>query len=134
MRIPAVSFQWPQAARSRASNLPAKHASPAAKPRSFPLRPLSNKLLHRIVLAILPALLLAGILVAAVFGDNGMNVRWRLGQDLRVHNEALASVERDNQRLLRELNLADRDPVIIERMVAEELGWGQEGATLYRFE
>ena len=69
-----------------------------------------------------------------MFGDNGMNVRWRLDQDLRVQNEALASVERDNQRLLRELNLADRDPVILERMVAEELGWGQEGATLYRFE
>ncbi|NCG19701.1 MAG: hypothetical protein GWP91_11900 [Rhodobacterales bacterium] len=95
---------------------------------------MSNKLFHRIVLAIVPALVLAGILVAAVFGDNGMNVRWRLGQDLRVQNEALASVERDNQRLLRELNLADRDPVILERMVAEELGWGQEGATLYRFE
>ena len=93
-----------------------------------------NDLFQRVVLALLPALLLAGIAASAVWGDSGLLARHRLRADLREANTELARVERENDRLLRELTTGDQDDVVLERMVAEELGWGRDDATIYRFE
>lgn len=90
--------------------------------------------LQRIVLALLPALVLGGIAATAVWGENGLVARHKLRAEVRDANAELARVERENQKLLRELTNADSDPVLLERMVAEELGWGRADATLYRFE
>lgn len=89
---------------------------------------------QRVVLALLPAALLCAIAASAVWGENGLLERHRLRSELRSANANLAEVERENQRLLRDLGTGQRDPVVQERLVAEELGWGQANATLYRFD
>ena len=89
---------------------------------------------QRVVLAVLPATLLCAIAASAVWGENGLIERHRLRTQVRAANAELAEVERENQRLLRELGTGQRDPVVQERLVAEELGWGQANATLYRFD
>lgn len=91
-------------------------------------------LFQRVVLAVLPAALLGGIAASAVWGDNGLLERHRLRGELRDANAELARIERENDRLLRELTLGEQDEVVLERMVAEELGWGRDDATIYRFE
>ncbi len=91
-------------------------------------------LLQRALLALLPALILVSVAVSAVWGDNGLLARAALRADLAKANAELASVERDNEHLLRELHRMDEDPLVRERMVAEELGWGRAEARIYRFE
>lgn len=87
----------------------------------------------RVLLALLPAIVMASVGASTIWGESGLLARRQLERELVEANAELAAIERDNQRLLRELRLMDEDPVVLERMVAEELGWGAEGATIIRF-
>lgn len=92
------------------------------------------RLVHRILLAVLPALVIGAVVIVAIWGDNGLLRREDLSEELEQANSDLLELQRDNQRLLRELHLLEEDPVAAERAVAEELGWATEGTTLYRFD
>jgi hypothetical protein len=85
------------------------------------------------VLAILPALVIGSVAVSAIWGDNGLGTRHKLKAELAEANHQLADLERDNQQRLRDLRLMDEDPLVLERLVADELAWGQLGVVLYRF-
>jgi len=91
-------------------------------------------LFQRVLLALLPALVIASLAASAIWGESGLLVRHQLRGRLASANDDLAAVERENQRLLRDLRLMEQDVVLLERLVAEELGWGREGTTIYRFE
>jgi cell division protein FtsB len=91
-------------------------------------------LLQRALLVFVPAAILLVVAVSAVWGEAGILSRHELRDRLAREKTELARIERDNQRLLSELLWLDRDPVLLERAVAEELGWAREGTTLYRFE
>jgi len=95
---------------------------------------LNTPLFQRFALAVLPALIIGSVALFAVWGDNGLFARHRLAQEMRQANAELAALERQNQALVRELHVADQDPMVLERMVAEELGWAREGSVIYRFE
>lgn len=95
---------------------------------------MSTRFPQRALLALLPAMIIAGLAASAVWGESGLLARHQLETRLDRANDELATLERENQRLLRDLRLMDQDPVVLERMVAEELGWGREGATLFRFD
>jgi cell division protein FtsB len=86
------------------------------------------------LLSLLPALVLVSIAVSAVWGDGGLLARHELKARLERDKASLAALERANQRLVSELVWLEKDPVLLERAVAEELGWAREGTTLYRFE
>lgn len=90
--------------------------------------------LQRVLLTLLPAIVLTSIVASAVWGESGLLVRHDLRERVARANEELAALERENQRLIRELQVMDRDPVVLERMLAEELGWAREGTTIYRFD
>lgn len=90
--------------------------------------------LHRVLLAVIPALLIGAVVVSAIWGDNGLLARYQLQVELESNQAELAALDRENQRLLRELSLIERDPVVVERILADELHWGREGAVLYRFD
>jgi len=85
-------------------------------------------------MALLPAIILASLAASAVWGDSGLIARQRLADDLQRSNAELARTQRENQRLLRSLRVMEEDPRVLERLVAEELGWARAGTTLYRFE
>jgi hypothetical protein len=126
----------PSASSPRADSLPDPERSrsprdPDSSPDEDPIR---TPLLHRLLLSLLPTVVLVGVAVSVIWGDSGLLVRGRLQQRLERANDEVAGLERDNQRILHVLAAMDRDPVVVERMVAEELGWAREGATVYRFE
>ena len=114
-----------------ASRLPAPSLSAPAKslkPRRF------QYWVQRLVFVMLPTTVIAMVGAAAVWGENGLVERHRLEAELVQANAELATLERENQRLLRQLKVGAEDPIAVERLVAEELGWGTPSATLYRFE
>ncbi|MEQ1566711.1 MAG: septum formation initiator family protein [Myxococcota bacterium] len=84
--------------------------------------------------SLLPALALVVLASSALWGDSGLLARYGLRARLDASNADLAALERENQRLVRELVILDRDPRMMERQVAEELGWARPGSTVYRFE
>jgi cell division protein FtsB len=95
---------------------------------------LQNPVFQRFALAVLPAMAIGSIALFAVWGDNGLFARHRLAAEMRTANMELATLERRNQALVRELQVADQDPIVLERMVAEELGWGRQGSVIFRFD
>lgn len=94
---------------------------------------MASPLLRRLLLALLPTILIVSAGISTIWGDNGLLASQRLAEELVEANAQLAAIERENQRMLRELQHME-DPVILERMVAEELGWGRPEATIIRFE
>lgn len=91
-------------------------------------------LLQRLAFVLLPALLLASLAFVLTVGEKGILRRMELSAELRQANADLQELELRNQRLLREIHAIERDRVIVERVVAEELGWASPGTTLYRFD
>jgi cell division protein FtsB len=81
-----------------------------------------------------PAAVLVAVGVSAVWGESGVLERHLLMDRLAEANAELAAVERENQRLYRELVLLEQDPRVVERLVADELGWARTGTTVYRFD
>ena len=90
--------------------------------------------LQRVLLALLPAMILASIAASAVWGESGLLARHVLRGRLDRAGGDLTALDRENQRLLRDLSVMEEDPVVLERIIAEELGWAREGTTLYRFD
>lgn len=89
--------------------------------------------LSRIMLSWLPAVFIVGLAGVAIWGESGLMVRDRLEVQLAASLEERAAMDRDNRRLLRELRTMEEDDVVLERVVAEELGLVQPGSTLVRF-
>ncbi|TNE87387.1 MAG: hypothetical protein EP330_18130 [Deltaproteobacteria bacterium] len=89
---------------------------------------------QRVLFAVAPALLISALLVTLLWGEEGLSTRADLREELTEAKADLADVERNNQRLLRELKLMEEDPVVLERMVAEELRWAADGSKLYQFD
>jgi cell division protein FtsB len=88
----------------------------------------------RLLLTLIPAVIIVSVALSAVWGNNGLVTRAKLRGELDHAAARLATVDRENQRLLRELQLMEQDPQVLERVVAEELSWGRQGATIYRFD
>lgn len=86
------------------------------------------------VLSVLPAALLVLFTTVVIWGDNGVMVRHQLGVQLDAAQADLADLDGENRRLLRSMRALSADPVVLERMVADELGWSREGDVLVRFD
>ena len=91
-------------------------------------------IVQRLLLALLPTVLILSVAVSTVWGDNGLKRRHELRRELRHKTTELATIERENQRMLRQLDLMAEDPIVLERMVVEELGWARPGTVVYTFE
>ena len=68
-----------------------------------------------------------------IWGDNGLLRQHELRHELSEANEDLRELQRANQSLLRYLRAMEQDPVVMERVAAEELGMSTSGARIYRF-
>ncbi|TVQ94575.1 MAG: hypothetical protein EA397_01425 [Deltaproteobacteria bacterium] len=90
-------------------------------------------LVHRLAFVIVPLVLIGAVSLAVVFGEKGVLRQHELRSELREANERLQRIELRNQRLLREIHAIEQDRVVVERVVAEELGWAAAGTTLYHF-
>ena len=88
----------------------------------------------RLAFVLLPAAVLVGLTATAIWGENGLLARHALQERLEGSQGELARLNRANERLLLELNAMERDPVVVERMIADEIGWAAEGAVVVKFE
>lgn len=87
-----------------------------------------------LLLSAVSALLVAFMAGAVVWGEKGVLRFMELKSELRTANTDLRSIELENQRLLRTLHTLEDDRIVVERVVAEDLGWATEGTTLYHFD
>jgi cell division protein FtsB len=94
------------------------------------MTPRSKLILARVV----PSALLIGLVLASVHGGDNIMRYWELQQTAEASRQAWAEQERENTKMLLQLRQLDRDPVNLERLIAEELGMAREGATLYHFD
>ena len=74
--------------------------------------------------ALIPAALLSAVGVWLLWGDSGLMARSALRTQLAKANSDSAAVERENQRLVRELAILYCDPRAVERDVADQIGSG----------
>jgi cell division protein FtsB len=77
--------------------------------------------------------MLMSVVLSTIWGHNGFITRYQLRQELVQANNQLANIERSNQRFLRQLKLMEKDPLILERMVAEELTRGRTDTVIFQF-
>ncbi len=83
---------------------------------------------------VLPAGVLVVLTASAMWGRDGMEARDQLRDRVATAQAELARIDRDNQRLLRELRVLDRSPEARERMVADELQLARPGTLVIRFD
>lgn len=93
-----------------------------------------RSLIARLLFVIIPAAFLVTTVWASIWGDEGVIARQQVARELNDSQMDLASLERENQRLLYDLRSLEQDPRALERAAAEELGWARPGATIYRFD
>lgn len=89
---------------------------------------------RRLFFAVIPALIMVLVGLSTVFGSEGLIRHQDLQEQVQAAKDDLAEVERQNQVLIYDLSTMERDPVAVERAVADELGYAKEGSTLYRFD
>jgi len=92
-----------------------------------------SPLLTTVVFRILPASILVALTAAAIWGRDGLETRDLLRDRFDASQAELARLDRENQRLLRDLRVLDRSPEARERMVADELQLARPGTTIIRF-
>ncbi len=98
------------------------------------LDPMSPQALRRLFFAIIPALFMVLVGLSTMFGSEGLLRHQDLQEQVQRAKADLAEVERQNQAIIYDLAAMERDPVAVERAVADELGYAKEGSTLYRFD
>jgi cell division protein FtsB len=75
-----------------------------------------------------------GLLVgAALLGDQGLLMLWRLQAEIETLHRDVAALEAENARLARAIADLRHDPATIERLAREELGLVRPGERVLRF-
>ncbi len=92
------------------------------------------RLSPRLLPSILMALALVVACVVVVWGGDGLLARQQLRASLERSQAELARLDAANRRLLLELRAMERDPVVVERTVADELKWARPGDRIVQFE
>ncbi len=84
-----------------------------------------------------PSWLVAGVLAvllgAAVFGENGVLHLRRLRTEVETLHRDVQALEAENERLSRAITELRSDPAALERIAREELGLVRPGERVFRF-
>jgi cell division protein FtsB len=85
-----------------------------------------------------PSWVVAGVLAvllgAAVFGDNGFLHLRRLRSEVEALHRDVQALEAENERLSRAITELHTDPTAMERIAREELGLVRPGERVLRFQ
>lgn len=87
----------------------------------------------KIVFTAIPAAVMIALTMFIIWGNKGLVRQIELKQELSVANTELAEIQRQNQRMLRQLKAMHADPRVMERVAGEELNMGVAGARIIRF-
>ncbi len=84
-----------------------------------------------------PGWIVAGILAlvvgAGLFGDNGALQLWRLRSEVQSLRREVQALEAENERLAKAITDLRDNPAVIERIAREELGLVRPGERVLRF-
>lgn len=84
-----------------------------------------------------PGWIVAGVLAlllgAALFGDNGVLHLWQLRGEVESLHRDVQALEAENERLSRAITELRNDPSALERIAREELGLVRPGERVLRF-
>ena len=83
---------------------------------------------------VIPGVTLVVLAGLIVWGDKGMMRQLELKTQLGRADVELADIQRQNQRMLRQLKAIETDSRILERIAGEELNMGVVGARIIRFD
>jgi hypothetical protein len=121
--------------------------SDSSSPPPPPKRPPSHPSWFRRFVGVAgPGVLLGTVVYSMIWGNNGIIARNELRQLAVESEQEKSAIDLKNQYLIRQIELMGSDhaldgsgsvgvdPVIIERLAAEELHWGKPGTVLYTFE
>lgn len=87
----------------------------------------------RHLLNLLPALLMAGVVLSTLFGEYGLIRRHMLMRHFAEVHATAEELQQENALLRREIRRIQQSRVALERKAAEELLMAPPGATIYRF-
>jgi hypothetical protein len=81
----------------------------------------------------IPVAVIVGLVFVTVRGPSGLLRYWELNAQADVARQAWGQAELANNRVLLDLKHLSSDPVAVERMAADELGYAGPGAVLFYF-
>lgn len=87
-----------------------------------------------VLVRVVPTVLLAGLAVYTVVGPDGVKDYLALRRQAEQARQDWIDLERDNDRLVLDVQHLQEDPIHMERLVADELHLARPGATLYVFD
>jgi len=82
----------------------------------------------------MPLLMMAGVVMMAIFGDHGLVRRHDLRQERIDIENRVEDLRKRNTELRRELRVLETQPLGIRRVAAQELLMAPPESTIYRFE
>ena len=82
----------------------------------------------------MPLLMMAGVVMMAIFGDHGLVRRHDLRQERIEIENRVEDLRKRNTELRRELRVLETQPLGIRRVAAQELLMAPPESTIYRFE
>lgn len=97
----------------------------------FPVQYKINRL-RAVNFLVLP--LLFGICIFSIMGDGGLLHGYSANLRLESLTNTVKKVESQNRMLKRQIQLAQSNPRIAKRLIAQNTLWTQPGSTIYRFE
>ncbi len=90
--------------------------------------------MQAILFRLVPSLVVVALVAFTILGQDGLLQMWSLEAEAARTRVAWGEQERENSRRLLALQHLEADPINLERLVAEELRWVPEDATLYEFD
>lgn len=78
-------------------------------------------------------ILLSALFFQMVFSEGGILGYVMVRNDIRVINKVIASVEKENTTLAKEIDKLQKDDEYLEYVVRTKYGFVREGEKLYRF-
>jgi cell division protein FtsB len=93
-----------------------------------------NKYVPNIEKSLMLAVALLGVVLVALglFGNNGIITYTELKRGYNDMQQRVDKLNRENEKLMEEINALRNDPTYIERIAREELGMVRPGEVLYR--
>jgi cell division protein FtsB len=95
--------------------------------------PLDTALARRLIWNVLPAALVVGAVYMTVAGKAGLLARHTLKQRVYTTEQAVTSLQEDNEHKRARIAALKRDPEALQRAAADELLVAPAGAVVYRF-
>ncbi len=90
--------------------------------------------LQRVAALLGPSLMVVVVVVWTLVGPNGLRDLYTLSRHADEARDRWANLEKENTRLLLDLQRLQADPINLERLAADQLGLVRPGTTLYAFD